>query len=153
MKSTQAILKNLRNHTPLRRLKQSDCSQRFLSQLPSRFAQAVAFAYVRNGRLHLALRHPGYKMELLYHRTLFRDLWNTLIRTENDCAAPAVTDVILFVRRPAHPSRSVARPRTVPHYAERANGAFHNRSTHPKIRERFERMRAIIRAHRSAPNA
>ncbi len=153
MKSAQTILQNLRSDTPLRRLKQNECSHRFLAQLPPRFAQAVAFAYVRNDRLHLALRHPGYKMELQYHRTLFRDLWNTLIRLEADCRASAVTDVILFVSRQAQSTRPRSRPRTVPRYAERADGVFHNRSTHPKIRERFERMRAIIRARRFAPDA
>jgi hypothetical protein len=148
MKSTQTILESLRVGAPFRPLMRHRCYRTFLEQLPPRYRDAIAFVYARNGKLHVALRHPGYKMELQYNRTVFRDVWNTLLAHEETCDLDPVDDAIFFVSNRTMTPSNTADPSTVPHYRERAEGAFALPAHSASLRMQFQRLRDTIRALR-----
>ncbi len=150
MKTVETILNRLTARTPLRPLRTQRCYRRFLSMLPPRFQKAIAFVYVRNGTLHLALSHPGYNMELQYQHTLFLDLLNALRSHQSECAHLQAERVVLFVSRYAAADDPTASEETVPHYLEAAAGDFEDRATSPALREQFERLREQIRRLRHA---
>ena len=148
MKTTQSILERLTGLTPFRTLKQYRCYHRFMAMLPPRFRQAVGFVYIRRTTLYVALRHPGYKMELHYNKELLKSLLTTLADHDEGCRKLRADSVVLFnskysVEHPAH-----ADTETVPRYHELAEGTFEDHSSNPDLHRQFERIRAAIRANR-----
>ncbi len=54
--------------------------------MPPRFANAIAFFYIKNNTLFGGLSHPGFKMELNYNKDLINTLLNQLTIIDLDCA-------------------------------------------------------------------
>ena len=148
MKTSQTILKTLTSQTHFRPLQAHRCYRAFLAALPERFGQAIGFVYVRNDVLHLALRHPGYKMELNYHKDLFLELWKQLGSQDPACKRLAAHSVVLFNSRYTTLSHPQNDEQTIPYYHELAEGTFEDASTRPGLRAQFARLRALIQNHR-----
>ena len=151
MKTTETILQSLTGQPQFRTLGRHRCYQRFMALLPPRFREAISFVYVRDFTLHVALRHPGYKMELNYNKELLKDLLATLTDNQPECASLRAKKVVLFTSRYAvSPPVQNARAATIPYYYELAVGTFEDRSTHPDLRRQFERIRRTIQSNRSS---
>lgn len=146
MKTTRSILETLTGQAHFRSLGRHRCYRRFLALLPPRFQDAIAFVYVRNATLHVALRHPGYKMELNYNKELLKSLLTTLADTDPQCAQLRADKVVLFVSRYARDADTKTDDSTVPHYHEQAQGTFVDRSRDPRLRMVFARLRETIHA-------
>jgi len=149
MKTTRSILDDLSGQTHFRSLEQHRCYRRFLSMLPPRFREAIGFVYVRQATLYVALRHPGYKMELNYNKELLKSLLTTLVESDKGCQELRADSVVLFNSRYApDPSPSDKDSATVPYYHELSRGTFEDHSTDPDLHAQFERLRqAIQRNH------
>jgi len=147
MKTSQSILESLSRSTPFHALQKHRCYRKFLTLLPPRFRDAIAFIYVREAVLHIALRHPGYKMELDYNKELLKSLLETLTTSDKACHHLQADRVILFNSRYVSASTPDS-SETVPHYHELADGSFEDHTTHPDLRAQFKRLRHIIRTHR-----
>jgi hypothetical protein len=148
MKTSQSILNTLTSDPHFRPLRSHRCYRTFLQALPERFQQAIGFVYVRNGVLYLALRHPGYKMELNYQKDLFLSLWKQLLKQEQRCEKLAADSVILFNSKYTTLSGPEVNEETIPYYHELAEGSFEDASTNPALHAQFERLRALIRQSR-----
>ncbi len=112
--------------------------------LPPRFRDAIGFVYIKEGVLHIALRHPGYKMELDLNKSLLLDLLNSLSQNETNCKDVRAEKVVLFNSKYA----STAQPHTdnmsIPHYTELAEGKFEDLSSNPALQEQFNKIRSNI---------
>jgi len=148
MKTSQTILNTLTGSSHFRALQSHRCYRRFLSALPERFQQAIGFVYVRNNILYLALRHPGYKMELTYQKDLFLGLWTQMLKQNKGCGELTADSVILFNSKYRSVSADPESEKTIPYYYELAEGTFENASSNPDLQKQFERLRAIIRRNR-----
>ena len=152
MKTPETILNTLTGAPQFRTLRQHQCYRRFLAVLPPRFQEAIGFVYLRDRVLHIALRHPGYKMELQYQTSLFLTLLQTLASTDKACSHLEADKVILFNSKfTTRPTEAAYLP-SVPHYYELSEGTFEDHSSDPDLHAQFERARQLIRAnqHRDA---
>ena len=148
MKTTQSILDGLTGQAQFRSLEQHRCYRQFMAMLPPRFQEAIGFVYVRNATLHVALRHPGYKMELNYNKELLKSLLTTLIDADAGCKKLRAESVVLFNSKYTTLLPSDERPSTVPYYHELSEGTFEDRSSDPDLHAQFERLRDAIQANR-----
>jgi len=148
MKTTRSILDTLTGTHHFQSLEKHRCYRKFLALLPPRFQEAIGFVYVRNETLHVALRHPGYKMELNYNKELLTSLLATLIEHDPGCTNLRATSVILFNSKYVTLPDNDADRESVPHYYELSEGSFEDCSSDPDLHEQFERLRAIIRRNR-----
>jgi hypothetical protein len=145
MKTTRSILDNLHGQTHFRPLGQHRCYRQFLSMLPPRFQEAIGFVYVRQATLYVALRHPGYKMELNYNKELLKDLLVTLVESDEGCQKLRADSVVLFNSKYTRGlSSSDKDSATVPYYHELSRGTFEDHSTDPDLHAQFERLRQAI---------
>ena len=149
MKTPEMILNTLTGAPQFRMLRRHRCYRRFLTALPPRFQEAIGFVYLRERVLHIALRHPGYKMELQYQTSLFLSLFQTLTSSDETCRHLQADKVVLFnstfTTRPAE----AARLPSVPHYYELSEGTFEDHSSDPDLHAQFERARQLIRTNRN----
>jgi len=143
MKSSRQILSHLRSLPQFGSLAQHHCYQKFLGLLPPRFQQAVAFVYIKNRTLFIALSHPGYKMELNYNKELFKELLATLRQHLPECDALVAEEVVLFNAR-HHTDKAHTVQESIPYYSELSSGTFSVESDDPTIREKFAQTQRFI---------
>jgi hypothetical protein len=148
MKTTQSILETLTGQPQFRSLTRHRCYRQFLAMLPLRFRDAIGFVYVREGTLHVALRHPGYKMELNYNKDLLKNLLDSLSEHNPSCAQLRAQNVVLFVSKYTTAFSDKKNEATVPYYYELSEGTFEDHSNDPDLHRQFERLRATIHANR-----
>lgn len=149
MKTPETILNTLTGAPQFRTLRQHQCYRRFLAALPPRFQEAIGFVYLRERTLHIALRHPGYKMELSYQTSLFLTMLETLASTDEACSHLKADTVVLFNSTfTTRPTEAAYLP-SVPHYYELSEGTFEDHSSDPDLHAQFERTRQLIRANRN----
>ena len=144
MKTPQTILDTLIGQAPFRSLGRHRCYRRFLAMLPPRFREAIGFVYVRDNTLHVALRHPGYKMELNYNKELLKSLLTTLIQVNPSCEKLRADKVVLFNSRYVTHKPLGGDPATVPYYHELSEGTFEDHSSDPDLHQQFQRLRDAI---------
>jgi len=148
MKTPETILNTLTGAPQFRTLAQHQCYRRFLAALPPRFQEAIGFVYLRDRVLHIALRHPGYKMELQYQTSLFLTMLETLASTDEACRHLQADKVVIFNSKfTTRPAEAAYLP-SVPHYDELSKGTFEDHSSDPDLHAQFERTRQLIRANR-----
>jgi hypothetical protein len=146
MKKASVILSHLANQPQFKLLKRQKCYRRFLSLLTPKWQKAIAFVYVRQETLFIAVRHPGFKMELHYNRDLLKTLLTELASRDRSCAMLQAEKVVIFHSRYHHPADSDRnREETVPHYHELSDSSFVIQSSDPEITARFETTRTLIR--------
>ena len=152
MKTPETILNTLTGAPQFRTLRRHRCYRRFLAALPPRFQEAIGFVYLRDRVLHIALRHPGYKMELQYQTSLFLTMLETLASADKTCSHLHADKVVLFNSKfTTRPTEAAYLP-SVPHYYELSEGTFEDHSSDPDLHAQFEQTRRLIRAnqHRDA---
>ena len=79
MKKVSMILSHLSNQPQFRYLKQESCYKKYISLLGAKWQKAVAFIYIKNDTLFIAVTHPGFKMELNYNKDLLISLLKTAL--------------------------------------------------------------------------
>ncbi len=137
------ILSHLSSLPQFKVLKQQECYQKYISLLSPKWQKAVAFVYIKEETLFIAVTHPGFKMELNYNRDLLKSLLMQLNTHVSDCKMFTASKVVIFHSKyHALPEDKVPEV-TVPYYEERAEGNF----TLPQddvLKESFERIKALI---------
>ncbi len=114
-----------------------------MALLPPRFQKAVAFVYIKNRTLFVALSHPGFKMELNYNKELFKELLGTLAEYTPECKDMTVDSVVFFDSKYHMPKETIAQD-TIPHYSELSSGEFEIKLEDEALREKFLRSQEII---------
>ena len=137
------ILSHLSSLPQFKVLKRQECYQKYINLLSSKWQKAVAFVYVKEDTLFIAVTHPGFKMELNYNRDLLKTLLIQLNTHDNDCKMMSASKVVVFHSKYyAMPEKKTSYV-SVPHYEEQAKGTF-STPEDEVLKESFERIKALI---------
>ena len=148
MKNVSTILTHLTNQPQFKVLKRQKCYQKYLSLLGKKWQKAIAFVYVRNDTLFVAVTHPGFKMELHYNRDLLKSVLTQLSSLDSDCRMMRAEKVVVFASKYHTIIPKKDTPSTIPYYHESATGAFPLEIEDEALKERFEKTKELIRCNR-----
>jgi hypothetical protein len=143
MKKAHSILSHLSSLPQFKVLKRQECYQKYINLLSPKWQKAIAFVYIKEETLFIAVTHPGFKMELNYNRDLLKSLLMQLNTHDTSCEMLIATKVVIFHSKYHAMPEEKASYVSVPHYIEQANGAF-NTPEDEALKESFERIKALI---------
>jgi endonuclease IV len=144
MKKASTILSHIQSLPEFKLLKSHYCYQKFISLLNPRFKKAIAFVYVRDDTLFVALSHPGFKMELNYNKDLLKSLLTMLAKSDEKCKDMKASKVILFNSKHLSIIKEETIESTVPYYRELALGEFTIESEDEELQEAFNKIKKSI---------
>jgi len=139
------ILSHLTNQPQFKYLKQESCYQKFISLLSPKWQKAIAFIYIKNMTLFVAVTHPGFKMELHYNRDLLISLLKPFSSHHEGCKMMQADKAVVFHSKYRSMLKDDAPISTVPYYSERASSDFDIESLDPDLKAKFEAMQAVIK--------
>ena len=108
-----------------------------------KWQEAVAFVYIKDNTLFIAITHPGFKMELNYNKDLLKSLLTQLNTYDLACQKMTANKVVVFHSKYHAMPEEKASYSTVPHYHERSSGTF-DMPTDENLKESFERIKSLI---------
>ncbi len=144
MKQAYTILSHLQSLPQFKLLKSHYCYTKFISLLNPRFQKAIAFVYIRDDTLFVALSHPGFKMEMNYNRELLLTLLDILAKQDEKCQQLKATKVVLFNSKQLSILNNKKLYESVPHYHEMALGEFTIESEDKELIEAFSNIKKSI---------
>jgi len=144
MKQASDIISHIRSLPQFRLLKRHYCYNRFISSVNSRFKKAIAFVYVKDDTLFIALSHPGFKMEMNYQKKVFLSILDILSKEVEQCQHIKAKKVVLFNSKHNSIIKDKKIESTVPHYKEMAIGEFTIESEDEELKKAFEAVRDSI---------
>ena len=144
MKQASAIISHIRNLPEFKLLKKHYCYQKFISLLSPRFQKAIAFVYVKEETLFVALSHPGFKMELNYNKNSLKEILTMLAKVDRKCETMKASKVILFNSKHLSIIKEKKIESTVPYYEEMAWGEFEIKSEDKELQEMFYKIKESI---------
>lgn len=145
MKPVHSILSNIQALPQFKLLRKHYCYQKFLSLLPLKLQKAVAFVYLREETLFVALSHPGFKMELNYNRDLLKSLLTQIASLDPECKMMQADKVVVFHSKYRSIIKEAAETTTVPYYNELSSAQFDLDDMDAEIQEKFQETKAIIK--------
>jgi len=147
MKTPSSILANILHRPEFKKVNSGYCFDTFLSLLQPKFQKAIAFVYVKNATLFVALSHPGFKMELNYNKAMLKTLYEMLKKNDPRCKKlQAVMEVVIFnSNKISIVKKQEVIEDTVPHYHEGAKGEFTFESEDSELMQKFETIKANIK--------
>ena len=143
MKKANMILSHLSSLPQFKVLKRQECYQKYINLLSPKWQKAVAFVYIKDETLFIAVTHPGFKMELNYNRDLLRNLLIQLNTYDKACNTLFASKVVVFHSKYHAMPEEKASYASVPHYEEQAKGTF-STPDDTALKESFERIKALI---------
>ncbi len=149
MKQANTILSHIQSLPQFKLLKIHYCYKKFISLLSPRFQKAIAFVYIRNETLFVALSHPGFKMEMNYNKNLLRNILFVLSQNDSRCQNISAKQVIFFNTKNYHFTQKNSQSTTIPYYPEIAQGDFYIKSDDQDLIEAFEKIRQSITQYHS----
>ncbi len=145
MKQAYTILSHLQSLPQFKLLKSHYCYRKFISLLNPRFQKAIAFVYIRDDTLFVALSHPGFKMEMGYNKELLLTLLDILAKQDEKCQQLKATKVVLFNSKQLSTLNNKKLYESVPHYHEMALGEFTIESEDKELLEAFSNIKKSIK--------
>jgi len=142
-------LSHLVNQPQFRYLKQQVCYQKFISLLGAKWRKAIAFVYIREKTLFVAVTHPGFKMELNYNRDLLKSVLTDLASHDSKCASLQADKVIVFHSRYRSLLNEKKSADTIPYYHEQASSDFKIACKDKTLADRFQKTKELITCNRS----
>jgi hypothetical protein len=149
MKHANTILSHIHSLPQFKLLKSHYCYAKFISILNPRFQKAIAFVYVRDETLFVALSHPGFKMELNINKDLLLNLLSILAKQDEKCPQLKAKKVVLFNSKHLSIIKEEKIESTVPYYQEMALGDFTIESEDEELLKAFEAIKKSIDAQNS----
>jgi len=137
------ILSHLSSQPQFKSLKKQECYQKYIDLLSKKWQKAVAFVYVKDATLFIAVTHPGFKMELNYNRDLLKSLLTQLVNYDKRCKMMHADKVVVFHSKYHAMPEEKSKESTVPHYHERATGTFKTPEDE-KLKTVFERIKSLV---------
>ena len=144
MKQAYTILSHLKSLPQFKLLKSHYCYTKFISLLNPRFQKAIAFVYIRDNTLFVALSHPGFKVEMSYNKELLLTLLDILAKQDEKCQQLKATKVVLFNSKQLSILNNKKVYESVPHYHEMALGEFSIESEDKELLEAFSNIKQSI---------
>ena len=144
MKKAHTILSHLSSLPQFKVLKRQECYQKYIKLLSPKWQKAVAFIYIKDETLFIAVTHPGFKMELNYNRDLLKSLLTQLNTYDSACEMMSASKVVIFHSK-YHPIEKKSEDiSTVPHYTELASSDFEIQSKDADLKAKFEQIKERI---------
>jgi hypothetical protein len=143
MKKASMILSHLSSQPQFKSLKKQECYQKYINLLSKKWQKAVAFVYIKDKTLFIAVTHPGFKMELNYNRDLLKSLLTQLSNYDNNCKMMHADKVIVFHSKYHAMPEDKSEDSTVPHYYERSTGTFKTPDDE-NLKTLFERIKSLV---------
>jgi hypothetical protein len=143
MKKASMILSHLSSQPQFKSLKRQACYEKYISLLSNKWQKAVAFVYIKDETLFIAVTHPGFKMELNYNKDLLKSLLTQLADHDKSCEMLQAQKVVIFHSRYYAMPEEKTSYVSIPHYHERAKGDFETPEDE-KLKEKFDRIKALI---------
>jgi len=143
MKKASMILSHLSSQPQFKSLKKQGCYQKYINLLSKKWQKAVAFVYIKDKTLFIAVTHPGFKMELNYNRDLLKSLLTQLVSYDKECKMMHADKVVVFHSKYHTMPEEKNEESTVPHYHERALGSF-DTPKDEKLKALFERIKCLV---------
>jgi len=147
MKNASVILSHLVSQPQFKMLKQQECYRKFISLLGSKWQKAIAFVYIRNETLFVAVTHPGFKMELHYNRDLLKSVLTQLASYDPECTMLRAGEVVIFHSKYRSVIKEEQHEETVPYYNELAHSNFDIVNEDDDLKARFEKIKESIRCN------
>jgi hypothetical protein len=148
MKNAHTILSHLSKKPQFKFLKQQECYKKYIELLGVKYQKAIAFIYIKDDTLFIAVTHPSFKMELNYNKDLLKSLLTQLISYDKSCCEMKADKVVIFHSR-YHPAKKEKESiSTVPYYHELASSDFCIESEDEEIIDKFEQIKKSIRCNR-----
>jgi len=144
MKNASVILSHLVGQPQFKSLKRHACYKKFLSLLGTKWQKAIAFVYIRNETLFVAVTHPGFKMELHYNRDLLKSVLTQLASLDTECRELKAEKVIIFHSKYRTVITEKGDKTTIPYYHERATGNFSIKSSDEALAEKLKQTQSLI---------
>jgi len=144
MKKASSILSHLRNKPQFKFLKQQVCYKKYIGLLGAKYQKAIAFIYIKNDTLFIAVTHPGFKMELNYNRDLLKSVLTQLSSHDCECEMMQAKEVIIFHSKYHPVEKEKVDISTVPYYNELASNDFAIQSKDMEIIAKFEKIKESI---------
>ncbi|CAA6820320.1 MAG: Unknown protein [uncultured Sulfurovum sp.] len=144
MKKVSLILSHLTNQPQFKFLKQQACYKKYISLLGTKYQKAIAFVYIKNETLFIAVAHPGFKMELNYNRDLLKSLLTQLQTHDQSCQTLKADKVVIFHSKYHPVEKETAKVDTVPYYEELATTKFTIHSNDDELTKKFDRIKELI---------
>ncbi len=138
------ILSHLTSQPQFKYLKQQACYRKFISLLGEKWQKAIAFVYIRNETLFVAVTHPGFKMELHYNRDLLKSVLTQLGSLDPECTMLQAKEVAIFHSKYRSVIKENSQEQTIPYYHELASSDFAIETEDPDLRQTFEKIKETI---------
>ena len=148
MKKASSILSHLSNQPQFKFLKQQVCYKKYISLLTPKYQKAIAFIYIKNDTLFIAVTHPGFKMELNYNRDLLKSVLTQLGNHNTECEMMQAKDVVIFHSKYHPVKKEHVDVSTVPYYNELASIDFDIESEDTEIIAKFEQIKEQIKCNK-----
>ncbi len=148
MLDSNTIMNNLLKKPHYKKISKSYCYNKFINSLSPKYQKAIAFVYVKEKTLFIALSHPGFKMELNYHLDSFKYNVNLIQKHDKKCIDIKVNKVILFNSNKKTILKDIKILSTVPYYKELSYAFFEINSKDSEISEKFENIKKAISCNR-----
>lgn len=148
MKNAHSILSHLSQQPQFRYLKRHECYQKYIKLLGQKYQKAIAFIYIKNETLFVAVTHPGFKMELHYNRELLKALLTQLASLDKDCNMLQADKVVIFHSKYHKLPDEIQNEDTVPRYSELASSAFEIATEDEALKEKFNALKILIEKNR-----
>jgi len=145
MKKASSILSHLSNQPQFKYLKQEGCYKKYISLLSVKWQKAVAFIYIKNETLFIAVTHPGFKMELNYNRDLLISLLKQLSSLDEKCRMLQADKAVIFHSKYRSIVKETPEESTVPYYSELATSSFDIEMLDDALKEKFEETKTLIK--------
>ena len=145
MKNVYSILSHLSQQPQFKYLKRHECYRKYIKLLGEKYQRAIAFVYVKNNTLYVAVTHPGFKMELNYNKEVLKDILSRFALSEKNCSMLQADKVVVFHSKYHKLPTQTEESATVPHYYELAEGEFEICSDDAKLQEKFEAIKTSIK--------
>ncbi len=153
MKKVSIILSHLSNQPQFKVLKQESCYKKYLSLLGAKWQKAIAFIYIKENTLFLAVTHPGFKMELNYNKDLLRSVLTQLSSIDSACKMLKADKVVVFHSKYRSIVKDLPEESTVPYYNERASSEFIIENQDEDLKKKFEQIKVQIKQQRQEQSA
>ncbi|HHH51887.1 MAG TPA: hypothetical protein ENK76_05910 [Campylobacterales bacterium] len=145
MKKADTIISHILNLPKFKFLPNYYCYRKFVSLLKPQWKRAIAFVYIRENTLFVALWHPGFKNELNYNQDLLKSILSLLKREDEKCNhLNSVNKVIIFNSKHNSILKKEKTTDTVPYYSELALAEFHIASNDKELIEKFNTIKENI---------
>ena len=144
MKKVSLILSHLSSLPQFRFLKRQVCYKKYISLLGAKYQKAIAFIYIKDDTLFVAVKHPGFKMELNYNRDLLKSILTQFVSNNKECEILSASKVIIFHSKYHPMEKEVATISTIPYYNELASTEFEIQSEDEDIIQKFTDIKEAI---------